>query len=271
MASTVRAGPKASTFVTVVGSERPAAPLASVWRDQSGCARRSKIFDIPSNQTVNLSNLGTIIRERREALGLTQSRLAQLSGLSRQTLVGLEASALSDLGSRSCRRYCVCRSTRRRRRRHHRACECPLLDRVRGHRHPRHGHAVRQRVSLVDSEHDLAAKLCLAPGGHRGGDGRHPAARHTHGDPGAVRAAAASSVRRRRRRWVRPACDPTGLRRMRVGQPLPLGEVPALGGAGAGLVCPVPGPVRWERCVVLGALLTGGLASVQWAYYKKHM
>ena len=58
----------------------------------------SKIFDILQSQTVDLSNLGTIIRERREALGLTQSRLAQLSGLSRQTLVGLEAGALSDLG-----------------------------------------------------------------------------------------------------------------------------------------------------------------------------
>ena len=58
----------------------------------------SKIFDNSSGQAVDLSNLGTIIRERREALGLTQSRLAQLSGLSRQTLVGLEAGALSDLG-----------------------------------------------------------------------------------------------------------------------------------------------------------------------------
>jgi transcriptional regulator with XRE-family HTH domain len=58
----------------------------------------SKIFDKYSGQAVDLSNLGTIIRERREALGLTQSRLAQLSGLSRQTLVGLEAGALSDLG-----------------------------------------------------------------------------------------------------------------------------------------------------------------------------
>jgi transcriptional regulator with XRE-family HTH domain len=47
---------------------------------------------------VDLTSLGTIIRERREALGLTQSRLALLSGLSRQTLVGLEAGALSDLG-----------------------------------------------------------------------------------------------------------------------------------------------------------------------------
>jgi transcriptional regulator with XRE-family HTH domain len=47
---------------------------------------------------VDLSNLGAIIRERREALGLTQSRLARLSEFSRQTLVGLEAGALSDLG-----------------------------------------------------------------------------------------------------------------------------------------------------------------------------
>ena len=32
-----------------------------------------------------------------------------------------------------------------------------------------------------------------------------------------------------------------------------------------------PGPVRWELCVPLGAMLAGGLASVQWAYYKKHL
>ncbi len=32
-----------------------------------------------------------------------------------------------------------------------------------------------------------------------------------------------------------------------------------------------PGPVQWERCVALGALLTGGLASAQWAYYKKYL
>jgi transcriptional regulator with XRE-family HTH domain len=44
---------------------------------------------------VDLCKLGTIIRERREALGLTQSRLARFSGLSRQTLVGLETGALS--------------------------------------------------------------------------------------------------------------------------------------------------------------------------------
>ncbi|MBU3693729.1 MAG: helix-turn-helix domain-containing protein [Rhodocyclaceae bacterium] len=47
---------------------------------------------------MDLSKLGAIVRRRREALGLTQSRLAVMSGLSRQTLVGLEAGSLSDLG-----------------------------------------------------------------------------------------------------------------------------------------------------------------------------
>ncbi len=47
---------------------------------------------------MNLKSLGSVIRERRVALGLTQARLAQLSGLSRPTLVGLEAGTLSDLG-----------------------------------------------------------------------------------------------------------------------------------------------------------------------------
>lgn len=90
--------PTASTSVTAVATARPAAPQASTWRVRSWGDRMSKIFDNSSGQAVDLSNLGTIIRERREALGLTQSRLAQLSGLSRQTLVGLEAGALSDLG-----------------------------------------------------------------------------------------------------------------------------------------------------------------------------
>jgi len=42
--------------------------------------------------------LNILIRERRDALGLLQSRLARLSSISRQTLAGLEAGALSDLG-----------------------------------------------------------------------------------------------------------------------------------------------------------------------------
>lgn len=47
---------------------------------------------------MDLNSVGTAIRMRREALGLTQARLAQMSGLSRQTLVGLENGSLSDLG-----------------------------------------------------------------------------------------------------------------------------------------------------------------------------
>lgn len=47
---------------------------------------------------MNLESLGVAVRERREALGLTQARLAHLCGLSRQTLVGLEAGTLQDLG-----------------------------------------------------------------------------------------------------------------------------------------------------------------------------
>jgi transcriptional regulator with XRE-family HTH domain len=46
---------------------------------------------------VDLSVLGMLIRKRREVLGLSQSRLARFGGLSRETLVGLEAGALSDL------------------------------------------------------------------------------------------------------------------------------------------------------------------------------
>lgn len=47
---------------------------------------------------MDLNSVGSVIRKRREALGLTQAWLAQMSGLSRQTLVGLETGSLSDLG-----------------------------------------------------------------------------------------------------------------------------------------------------------------------------
>jgi transcriptional regulator with XRE-family HTH domain len=47
---------------------------------------------------MDLLQLGKVVRERRELLGLTQARLARLSGLSRQTVVGLEAGTLNDLG-----------------------------------------------------------------------------------------------------------------------------------------------------------------------------
>ncbi len=47
---------------------------------------------------MNLIDIGTAVRIRREELGLSQGRLAHLSGLSRQTLVGLENGSLNDLG-----------------------------------------------------------------------------------------------------------------------------------------------------------------------------
>ena len=46
-------------------------------------------------------------------------------------------------------------------------------------------------------------------------------------------------------------------------------QVAVLGLGGVGLLL-WPGPVQWELCVPLGAVLTGGLAGAQWAYYKKH-
>lgn len=47
---------------------------------------------------MNLVNIGRTVKTRREELGLSQAQLAHLSGLSRQTLVGLENGTLNDLG-----------------------------------------------------------------------------------------------------------------------------------------------------------------------------
>lgn len=47
---------------------------------------------------MNLIDIGHAVRVRRAELGLSQAQLAHLSGLSRQTLVGLENGTLSDLG-----------------------------------------------------------------------------------------------------------------------------------------------------------------------------
>lgn len=46
----------------------------------------------------NLSDVGAAVQTRRKTLGLSQARLAHLSGLSRQTISGLESGALQDLG-----------------------------------------------------------------------------------------------------------------------------------------------------------------------------
>ncbi len=47
---------------------------------------------------MTLNEIGRAVKVRRMQLGLSQARLARLSGLSRQTLVGLEKGTLSDLG-----------------------------------------------------------------------------------------------------------------------------------------------------------------------------
>jgi transcriptional regulator with XRE-family HTH domain len=47
---------------------------------------------------LNLREVGQLVRERREALGLSQERLARLAGLSRATINQLETGVLVDLG-----------------------------------------------------------------------------------------------------------------------------------------------------------------------------
>lgn len=47
---------------------------------------------------MDLIDIGQAVRARRIELGLSQAQLAHLSGLSRQTLVGLENGTLGDLG-----------------------------------------------------------------------------------------------------------------------------------------------------------------------------
>ena len=48
---------------------------------------------------MNLADIGLLIQTRREALGLSQARLARLSGLSRATINQLENGSLVDLGT----------------------------------------------------------------------------------------------------------------------------------------------------------------------------
>jgi transcriptional regulator with XRE-family HTH domain len=67
----------------------------SVVRAPPGDIASSKILDI---LPMNLIDIGAVVRARREELGLSQGQLARLSGLSRQTLVGLENGSLKDLG-----------------------------------------------------------------------------------------------------------------------------------------------------------------------------
>jgi len=48
---------------------------------------------------MNLADIGLLVQARREALGLSQARLARLSGLSRATINQLENGSLVDLGT----------------------------------------------------------------------------------------------------------------------------------------------------------------------------
>ena len=49
-------------------------------------------------QLVNLADIGQLVHARRTALGLSQARLATMSGLSRATINQLETGTLVDLG-----------------------------------------------------------------------------------------------------------------------------------------------------------------------------
>ena len=48
---------------------------------------------------MNLADIGLLVQARREALGLSQARLAQMGGLSRATINQLENGSLVDLGA----------------------------------------------------------------------------------------------------------------------------------------------------------------------------
>ncbi len=48
---------------------------------------------------MNLLSIGQLVQRRRQALGLSQARLAKLSGLSRATINQLETGTLVDLGA----------------------------------------------------------------------------------------------------------------------------------------------------------------------------
>ena len=98
-------------------------------------------------------------------------------------------------------------------------------------------------------------------------------ARRARGHLGAVRAAAPASLRSWRRhgltqRAIRRACG--GRESASLYHRAKYLQLAVLGLGGLALLM-WPGPVHWQLCVPLGALVTGGLASVQWAYYKKHM
>jgi transcriptional regulator with XRE-family HTH domain len=48
---------------------------------------------------MNLADIGHLVQQRRQVIGLSQDRLAKLSGLSRATIHSLEAGTIKDLGA----------------------------------------------------------------------------------------------------------------------------------------------------------------------------
>lgn len=48
---------------------------------------------------MNLADIGHLVQQRRQAIGLSQDRLAKLSGLSRATINQLETGSICDLGT----------------------------------------------------------------------------------------------------------------------------------------------------------------------------
>lgn len=67
--------------------------------DESKCVEHNRQLFIPYFRPgMRLGEIGQLVRERREALGLSQGRLARLSGLSRATINQLETGSLMDLG-----------------------------------------------------------------------------------------------------------------------------------------------------------------------------
>ena len=58
----------------------------------------SFVSKLVGDMSMDVMGMGSAVRARREELGLSQGQLAHLSGLSRQTLVGLENGSLNDLG-----------------------------------------------------------------------------------------------------------------------------------------------------------------------------
>lgn len=56
-------------------------------------------LDACSNSLMNLEFIGQVVKHRRQVLGLSQARLARLSGLSRVTVNNLENGTIVDLGA----------------------------------------------------------------------------------------------------------------------------------------------------------------------------